>query len=100
MEAGHGGKSCPGWNLPGQKSVFTLTEPVCCLSASLIPYLWDVMEISFFRSRQRPQLPSSFPSLCLLLAVNQPAPRCVKKCLSLCFDPIPEVSPLCFLPPP
>ena len=37
-----------GWNLPWQKSIFNIGEPVCCLCASMITYLWNVKVTSLF----------------------------------------------------
>ena len=53
-----------------QRSIFTLSEPVCCLFASRITYLWNVRVISFSRplmaypghQSTRPQSPSLLSS--------------------------------------
>ena len=41
-----------GQYLPGQRSTFTLTEPVCCPFASIVTYLWNDRVISFFQIPQ------------------------------------------------
>lgn len=43
--------------LPGQKSIFTLTEPVCRLFASMIKCFWNDRVIPFFPDPSGPSLP-------------------------------------------
>lgn len=101
--------TCSGF--PDKRPVFTEGEAVCCLFAPKVTVLWRVSTRSFCQplAERRPQDPSvlSGPpntiSMCckrLLLAVFYPPMQ--KKCVFLCstFYPTPEISPLCFYPPP
>ena len=73
-----------GWYLPWKKSIFTWTNPVCCLYVCRVTYVWNTRVISFYSGlltapEWRPQNPSLLLLSYYLLTAIYPTPTNIKE---------------------
>ena len=73
-----------GWYLPWKRSIFTWTNPVCCLYVCRVTHVWNTRVISFYSGlltapEWRPENPSLLLLSYYLLTAIYPTPTNIKE---------------------